>query len=41
MEGTEELVDSITDCIRFYNEDHLQAKINGLSPMEFRAKADA
>ncbi|TMV15972.1 hypothetical protein FE781_10280, partial [Paenibacillus thermoaerophilus] len=25
--------------IRFYNNERLQAKLNGLSPMEFRTKA--
>lgn len=35
----EELVDSITDYVRFNKEDSLQVKFNGLSPMEFRTKA--
>ncbi|WP_425464975.1 IS3 family transposase [Paenibacillus thermoaerophilus] len=25
--------------MRFYNNERLQAKLNGLSPMEFRTKA--
>ncbi|GGG08013.1 IS3 family transposase [Paenibacillus abyssi] len=27
------------DYIHFYNNERLQAKLNGLSPMEFRTKA--
>ncbi|WP_411431700.1 IS3 family transposase [Paenibacillus durus] len=27
------------DYIRFYNNERLQAKLNGPSPMEFRTKA--
>nr|WP_256975700.1 IS3 family transposase [Paenibacillus sp. MY03] len=30
---------NIDDYIRFYNYERLQAKLNGLSPMEFRTKA--
>jgi putative transposase len=29
----------IDEYIRFYNHDRLQEKLNGLSPMEYRAKA--
>lgn len=35
----EELKKDIDDYIHFYNFERLQAKLNGLSPMEFRAKA--
>ena len=35
----EELKNDIDDYIRFYNNERLQAKLNGLSPMEFRTKA--
>jgi putative transposase len=35
----EELQKDIDDYIRFYNNERLQAKLNGLSPMEFRTKA--
>lgn len=35
----EELKKAIDDYIRFYNNDRLQAKLNGLSPMEYRTKA--
>lgn len=35
----EELVKAIDEYIYFYNYDRLQEKLNGLSPMEFRAKA--
>ncbi|EFM08617.1 Integrase catalytic region [Paenibacillus curdlanolyticus YK9] len=30
---------AIDDYIHFYNHERLQAKLNGLSPMEFRTKA--
>lgn len=33
------LQEDIDAYIRFYNYERLQAKLNGLSPMEFRAKA--
>ncbi|NIK79023.1 transposase-like protein [Paenibacillus castaneae] len=29
----------VEDYIHFYNYERLQAKLNGLSPMEFRTKA--
>lgn len=35
----EELKKDIDDYIHFYNFERLQAKLNGLSPMEFRTKA--
>ncbi len=35
----EELERDIERYIHFYNNDRLQAKLNGLSPMEYRAKA--
>lgn len=35
----EELKTDIDDYIHFYNYERLQAKLNGLSPMEFRTKA--
>ncbi|MWC28351.1 IS3 family transposase, partial [Paenibacillus sp. MMS18-CY102] len=35
----EELQKDIDDYIHFYNYERLQAKLNGLSPMEFRTKA--
>ncbi len=35
----EELKHAIEEYIAFYNSERLQAKLNGLSPMEFRAKA--
>ncbi|MUG74116.1 IS3 family transposase [Paenibacillus validus] len=35
----EELKKDIDDYIHFYNYERLQAKLNGLSPMEFRTKA--
>ncbi|MGG1314053.1 IS3 family transposase [Cohnella laeviribosi] len=35
----EELKNDIDACIYFYNNERLQAKLNGLSPMEFRTKA--
>lgn len=37
----EELQKDIKDYIRFYNQDRLQAKFNGLSPIEYRTKAIA
>ncbi|WP_342556510.1 IS3 family transposase [Paenibacillus sp. FSL H8-0548] len=35
----EELKKDIDDYIHFYNNERFQAKLNGLSPMEFRTKA--
>jgi putative transposase len=35
----EQLKNDIEDYIHFYNYERLQAKLNGLSPMEFRTKA--
>ncbi|MGG4394736.1 IS3 family transposase, partial [Paenibacillus thiaminolyticus] len=35
----EELEKDIQAYIHFYNYERLQAKLNGLSPMEFRTKA--
>lgn len=35
----EELQQDIDDYIHFYNYERLQAKLNGLSPIEFRTKA--
>lgn len=35
----EELEKDIEDYIHFYNNERLQAKLDGLSPMEFRTKA--
>ena len=35
----EDLKKDIDDYIQFYNYERLQAKLNGLSPMEFRTKA--
>ncbi len=35
----EELKKDIDDYIHFYNYERLQAKLHGLSPMEFRTKA--
>lgn len=35
----EELKRDIEAYIRFYNNERLQAKLNGHSPMEFRTKA--
>ena len=35
----EELKKDIDDYIHFYNNERLQAKLNGLSPVEFRTKA--
>lgn len=35
----EELKNDIEDYITFYNNERLQAKLNGLSPVEFRTKA--
>jgi putative transposase len=35
----EQLKRDIDDYIHFYNYERLQAKLNGLSPMEFRTKA--
>jgi putative transposase len=35
----EELKKDIDAYIHFYNNERLQAKLNGLSPMEFRTKA--
>lgn len=35
----EELKSDIEAYIHFYNNERLQAKLNGLSPMEFRTKA--
>ena len=35
----EELKKDMDDYIRFYNNERLQARLNGLSPMEFRTKA--
>jgi len=38
-ETFEELSKTIDDYIRFYNHDRYQKRLNGLSPMEYRAKA--
>ncbi|MGM1021367.1 MAG: IS3 family transposase [Bacillota bacterium] len=35
----EELQADIDDYINFYNNEHSQTRLNGLSPMEFRMKA--
>jgi transposase InsO family protein len=35
----EELCQDIDEYIRFYNKDRLQKRLNGLSPIEYRAKA--
>ncbi|MBQ0071910.1 MAG: IS3 family transposase [Spirochaetales bacterium] len=35
----QELFDAIDEYIRFYNEERIQAKLNGLSPVEFRKQA--
>ncbi|MFC5985366.1 IS3 family transposase [Marinicrinis lubricantis] len=35
----EELKKDIDDYIHFYNNERIQAKLNGLSPIEFRTKA--
>jgi transposase InsO family protein len=35
----EQLKRDIDEYIHFYNYERLQSKLNGLSPMEFRAKA--
>lgn len=35
----EDLQKDVEDYIHFYNNERLQAKLNGLSPMEFRTKA--
>ncbi|MFM9282486.1 IS3 family transposase, partial [Paenibacillus jiagnxiensis] len=35
----EELQKDVEDYIHFYNNERLQAKLNGLSPIEFRTKA--
>lgn len=35
-----ELQQDIDDYIHFYNNERFQAKLNGLSPIEFRTKAD-
>ncbi|MPY17874.1 IS3 family transposase [Paenibacillus glucanolyticus] len=35
----EELEKDIHAYIHFYNNEQLQVKLNGLSPMEFRSKA--
>ncbi|MNU11821.1 hypothetical protein D3C72_2599770 [compost metagenome] len=35
----EELEKDINAYIHFYNNDRLQEKLNGLSPMEYRTKA--
>jgi len=37
----EELIEDLTAYIHFYNEEFLQAKFNGLSPIEYRTKAIA
>lgn len=37
----EQLQEDIESYIQFYNQDRLQAKFNGLSPMEYRTKAIA
>jgi putative transposase len=34
-----ELERDIASYVHFYNNERLQAKLNGLSPMEFRTKA--
>ncbi|MFS1518426.1 IS3 family transposase [Bacillus sp. SCS-151] len=38
-ENFEELSQAIEDYIHFYNYDRYQKRLNGLSPMEYRAKA--
>ncbi|WP_420916549.1 IS3 family transposase [Paenibacillus thiaminolyticus] len=35
----QELKRNIQACINFYKYERLQAKLNGLNPMEFRTKA--
>lgn len=35
----EELSKAIDEYIKFYNEERLQKRLNGLSPLEFRTKA--
>jgi putative transposase len=35
----EELKKDIEDYIKFYNQERLQKRLNGLSPLEYRAKA--
>ena len=38
-ETFEELEKAIEEYIHFYNHDRLQQRLNGLSPLEYRAKA--
>jgi len=38
-ETYDELAQAIDEYINFYNNDRLQKRLNGLSPMEYRAKA--
>ncbi|HVI21658.1 MAG TPA: IS3 family transposase, partial [Bacillus sp. (in: firmicutes)] len=38
-ETYDELAQAIDEYISFYNHDRLQKRLNGLSPMEYRAKA--
>ncbi|WP_442895663.1 IS3 family transposase [Bacillus sp. FJAT-53060] len=38
-ETFEALQSAIDEYIHFYNNNRLQEKLNGLSPMEYRAKA--
>lgn len=35
----DDLSESVTEYIRFYNQDRYQERLNGLSPLEFRAEA--
>lgn len=38
-ESFEELSTAIEEYIRFYNQERYQKRLNGLSPLEYRAKA--
>lgn len=39
FESEEALITGIHEYIRFYNYDRFQAKLNNLSPVEYRTKA--
>ena len=39
FEEFDELCHAIQQYIRFYNEERYQERLNGLSPLEFRAQA--
>lgn len=39
FESTDKLIMEIEEYIRWYNEDRIKAKLNGLSPVEYRLQS--